>query len=462
MFESHVRPGGYVGGFWRHGFYFESGAYGLGGSSTVFPVLKQMGVFDKIGFVRQEHLRFVSPDLDGTPADYRDFKRMVFEAYPAHREELDSYFAVVDRLYDVMVKLAFGQGSVREKIGAALRVLPLFLRYKDRTQPQLAARHLATDSTLYRFLSDTMGYPDMSAFMLGIYFYGPFHEYWTAQDGMQSMADVLAANFRRLGGELKLRAPVERILTQGNKALGVVSQGQRFEADHVIAACDYKQTFLKLLDPGGVSAALSSRLKQASVSEGWVVVYLGLDTSNDTLRRQMESNHVVCHDLREHADIRDSRDASYLDHCRFELYSPSLGNPNLAPEGKSSLMISAMVPYRWQDNWGNGNREAYLRLKDKARETLIRRANTIVRGLPDRIEFQDAATPLTFERFTHNTAGATCAWSWCPERRFYGNWWTTNATTPIENLLIGSAWATQVGGTIFAIRAGQRCARIIG
>jgi phytoene dehydrogenase-like protein len=134
MFESHVRPGGYAGGFWRHGFYFESGAYGLGGSSTIFPVLRQMGVFDKIGLVRQEHLRFVSPDLHGTPADY------------------------------------------------------------------------------------------------------------------------------------------------------------------VVAACDYKQTFQKLLDPAVVPPALSSRLKQAPVSESWVVVCLGLDTSNETVRHHKVSNHFVCHD----------------------------------------------------------------------------------------------------------------------------------------------------------------------
>jgi hypothetical protein len=78
------------------------------------------------------------------------------------------------------------------------------------------------------------------------------------------------------------------------------------------------------------------------------------------------------------------------------------------------------------------------------------------------LECQDVATQLAFERCTHNTAGATCGWSWSPERRFYWNWWTTSVTTPIENLLIGCAWATQIGGTMFAIKAGQRCAKIIG
>jgi phytoene dehydrogenase-like protein len=121
-----------------------------------------------------------------------------------------------------------------------------------------------------------------------------------------------------------------------------------------------------------------------------------------------------------------------------------------------------MVPCRWQANWGNVHRDSHLRVKAQARETLIRRASTIVPGLPEPIEFQEAATPLTFERYTHSSDGATCGWSWSPERRFYRNWWTTSVATPIENLLIGCAWATQVGGTMFAIKAGQHCAKIIG
>ena len=105
---------------------------------------------------------------------------MACEACPAYRAYLDRYFAVVDRLYDVMAKLAFAQGGVLAKIGAALRVVPLCLRHKDRTQPQLVARHSPTESTLYRCLSDTIGVPDASAFMLGTYFHGPFHDCWTA------------------------------------------------------------------------------------------------------------------------------------------------------------------------------------------------------------------------------------------------------------------------------------------
>jgi phytoene dehydrogenase-like protein len=461
IFESHATPGGYIAGFWRRGFYFESGAYGLGGSNMIFPVMEELGLSDQLDFVQLEPFRLVSADFDAVPATYEELKDMVYAAYPDNEERLDGYFEVVDALYESFVKCVFSQDGVISKLVPGLKLAALYLQYRNVTKTELAAQHFPTDSSLYRFLGDIMGYPDMPAPLLGGYFYGPFHDYWTAQGGMQSWADALAANFRKHGGKLKLLAPVEKILTEGSRAVGVISQGQRYEADYVISACDYKQTFLNLLDPEVVPATMADKLRRARVSEGWVVVYLGLNISNDALRQRMQSTHAICYDLTADADVEDANDGAFFKHCRLELYSPSLVNPKLAPEGKASLMIMTMAPHGWMFNWGAGNREAYQTLKDAVSTTLIQRASRVVPGLPELIQVQDVATPLTFERYTRNSAGATCAWSWSPHRKFYKHFWTTHVATPVENLLIGSSWATQVGGIPFAVRAAQRCARVI-
>ena len=50
IFESHVTPGGYTSGFWRKGFYFESGTLSFESSEAVFKVMKDIGVYDKIQF----------------------------------------------------------------------------------------------------------------------------------------------------------------------------------------------------------------------------------------------------------------------------------------------------------------------------------------------------------------------------------------------------------------------------
>jgi choline dehydrogenase-like flavoprotein len=68
---------------------------------------------------------------------------------------------------------------------------------------------------------------------------------------------------------------------------------------------------------------------------------------------------------------------------------------------------------------------------------------------------------LTYERYTHNTDGATSAWSWNPEKMFHRSMLKAEVTAPVENLLIGSCWATQMGGIPGAIQAAYLCAKVI-
>ena len=143
------------------------------------------------------------------------------------------------------------------------------------------------------------------------------------------------------------------------------------------------------------------------------------------------------------------------------LYSPSMTTPDLAPDGKSSLMIHAFAPPGWMDNWGDGNKEAYKRLKEKARKALIRRAEAVIPELSAVVESEDAATPLTYERYTHNTDGASSAWSWNPNKKFFSNMMGMKVDTPVRNLYIGSCWANQIGGVPGALMAAYLCAKKI-
>jgi phytoene dehydrogenase-like protein len=125
-------------------------------------------------------------------------------------------------------------------------------------------------------------------------------------------------------------------------------------------------------------------------------------------------------------------------------------------------MIMTLAPAAWQNRWGGGDRERYRELKRKAMDALIAKAEAVIPGLRSRIEFAEAATPLTYERYTGNTDGATSAWSWDPRKRFYEKGPASLAIdTPIPNLFIGSCWANQIGGIPSAIAAGYLSARKI-
>ena len=464
IFEAHGSPGGYTAGFRRQGFYFESGTLSFESSDIIFPLMKQIGVFDKVEFVRQK-MGLITGEINGVCSSYEDLKRLVRDAYPDEKENLDRYFGAADRMIRTMFAVVRPKG-----LGAYLaypynlaRLIALYRKTSKVTITDFAARSFGPDTTLFRFFK-SLGYPDMSAALIGPGFASFFDDYWTVKGGMELWSEALADNFRSLGGELRLSSRVDKIVTKNGAAIGIASQGAFHPADWVISAADYKKTFLEWLDDKTlVPEALRNKIAKAGVSEGIVTVYLGLDVPPAELGKWMKAPHVSFNDLREDADVRFAgNDPEFFRKVGFGLYSPSLHDPGLAPEGKSGLMIQAMSPYRWLDNWGGADRQKYRELKEKVKETLISRASAVIPNLAGRILFSDLATPRTYERYTGNTDGATSAWSWNPNNKFYKNIMSAAIDTPVRKLLIGSCWSCQIGGVPGAISAARKCARKIG
>jgi len=464
IFEAHSSPGGYTAGFRRNGFYFESGTLSFESSDIIFPVMKEIGIFDKVEFVRQK-MGLITGEMNGVCSSFEDVKRLVRDAYPAEKENLDRYFGVADKMIRTIFAVVRPRG-----LGAYLaypfnltRFIALYRKYSHTTITDFAARCFGQDSILYRFFKD-LGYPDMSAALIGPGFASFFDDYWTVRGGMQSWADALVDNFRSLGGELKLSSRVDKIITKDGAAVGVESRGEFHPADWIISAADYKKTFLDWLDNRSLlPEAFRDKIAKAGVSEGIVTVYLGLNMPPAELGKWLKAPHVSYHDNLADADIRlAGNDPEFFRKVSIGLYSSSLHDPKLAPEGKTGLMIQAVSPYQWMDNWAGADKVRYRELKEKVKEALIAKASAVIPGLAGRIEFSDLATPRTYERYTGNTDGATSAWSWNPKNKFYKSIMSVRIDTPVRNLLVGSCWSCQIGGVPSAVSAARKCARKIG
>lgn len=470
IFESHSTPGGYTAGFYRNGYYFESGTVSLEASSTVFRVMKDIGVLDKIEFIKLSP-RFVSENFDGIPENYDDYKKMIYSGFPYDKENLDLVFSDLDKIVKFMDATAAPMPFVCNKLEIIKSIFSFILnspklikvikKYADMTSSEFALKYFEKDSKLFN-LFGKFGYPDMSAMMVGGAMSGLFTDLWTIKDGMQSWADVLAENFKELGGELKLNSYVDKIITKNGAAIGVSSKDILYDADVVISAGDYKKTLLNLLDNNDlISQKLKNNLEEHSVSQAFFTVYLGLNMSNTELEKYMKVPHVFDSDKSPNYDIYNSNDEEFFNKTSISLYSPSMINSKLAPEGKSSLMLMTTVPYHWMNNWGDGNKETYNLLKEKAMNTLIEKASKIIPSLKECMDYKDAATPITYERFTHNTDGASSSWNWNPKKKFYKDIMGVNIETPVKNLYIGSCWAMQIGGIPGALAAAYKCAKKI-
>jgi phytoene dehydrogenase-like protein len=462
IFESHNTPGGYTAGFWREGFYFESGTLSFENSHAINKAMKDIDMQDKIPFTRQ-YIRWVSPDFDFMPKTADDIKDTIVSAYANEKEYLLRFFAETDKMCRGFITLE----KPRNLIAAVLYPFRLLgfmsiaRKYSEMTLREFCVLYLEKNSKSFR-LFEHMGYPDMSPMILAAAFLMFTRDYWTVKTGMQSWADALAENFRNHGGTLRLKSKVDQIVTEKNTAIGVKSKGELFRTDYVISAGDYKKTFCKLLDNINILPQdFIKKVKEAAVSESFFTVYLGLDLSREQMKKYLDVPHVFYYDYHPEYDIYNTNDEHFFEKTSPSLYSPSLMNPDLAPVNKSSLMIQCMCPHRWMNNWGNGDKQMYKKLKEKVKKALIRKTCSIIPDLEKHIVYEDTATPLTYERYTHNTDGASSAFSWNPKKKFYKNVMDVKVDTPVENLYMGSCWVSQIGGVPSAINAAYKCTKKI-
>lgn len=473
IFESFTRPGGYTAGFRRQGYYFESGTLSFESIGVFEKMMADLDLSGRLPLVRMK-MRLVSPHFDFMMDSIPALKEALDAAFPEDRAGLVGYLGEIEPL------IAAVRPLVKQPLPAQFRGLGLLKsllpyavagpryalrrrRVKGLTVDDLAARHFRPGTPVYRFFTG-LGYPKMEVSTQAGMFVVMTEDYWHARDGMQRWADLLADRFRGRGGDLRLGSPVERILTENGAAVGVLSKGERFAADAVVSGSDYKKTFLSLLDdPSIVPQAQLSKIREAAVSEGIFTVYLGLRMSRAELLSKMKTHSVGFLPLDRDVDPEDAKAADHFEKDGFSLYSPSLVNPELAPEGRSSLMIQSICPAHWQDDWRRGDPAAYRALKTQVRDRLVARAEAVVPGLREAIEYQDAATPLTYERYTANTDGATSGWSWNPKKPFYkGGAFGSAVSTPVKDLWIGSSWAGQIGGIPSAIAAAYLATKKIG
>lgn len=104
---------------------------------------------------------------------------------------------------------------------------------------------------------------------------------WHIEGGVGRLSEELTQRVLGLGVTIHLNSPVQEIIVEGNKAVGIIdAAGERHVADKVIANADPSLVYNRLI-PRKVKAAKSERRKlaQSDPSLAGFVLLLGLDNS---------------------------------------------------------------------------------------------------------------------------------------------------------------------------------------
>jgi phytoene dehydrogenase-like protein len=77
---------------------------------------------------------------------------------------------------------------------------------------------------------------------------------------MGGLSNAIASAAKEKGAEIKVNAPVARILTNGGRAVGVaMKDGTEYRAAKVVSSVDAHVTFLQLMDPKELPTDFATR-----------------------------------------------------------------------------------------------------------------------------------------------------------------------------------------------------------
>ncbi|MCD4754034.1 MAG: NAD(P)/FAD-dependent oxidoreductase, partial [Anaerolineaceae bacterium] len=221
--------------------------------------------------------------------------------------------------------------------------------------------------------------------------------------GTKTLVDALVDYIDNQGGQVVVSQPVDKILTENKKAIGIrTTSGEEIKAEVVVSTASNEQTYLRLLDESLSSKKFIRKVKDQRQSGSLFQLFLGVREENG------EGLEYVTTFV-----INEPKEAPYSKIYDWDLETITAngvitveGKEN-SPDGCRSVNISCLIPYHHSENWfiKGKDKSEYRRFKETIAEMIIENMSQYIPNLQERIILQNTATPLTMERYTLATEG---------------------------------------------------------
>ncbi len=421
VLEAHFKLGGFLHSFQRHGYLWDPGVHYIGemqeGSLT-----RQCMDLVTGGRVQWHKLddrfeRFVFPD--GTfdvPSDPKRYAATLKELFPAEAGAVDRWFKDLKSAQSWSFRWFYAKEFPEpvSSVVAAGRKLAM-----TRTAAQLDKRF--QDPLLKAILAgqwpDYGTPPGTSAFGVHAIVASDFQNGgWYPVGGSNQIVAGAVAQVEEHGGRCLTRHPVEKIITRGNRAVGVVvnHRGERreFYAPRIVSDAGIGAT-VGLLDPE-VGGRERARLTRTGPGTSAAVLFMGL--KDDPSRHGFENCNYWLYDGLDHDRKADA--SSFPPEINGGYLSfGSLRNPTQTSH--TAQIVTFADESTWHHlggpNWKKRG-EDYELAKARYTEVLLDFVEARVPGLRDLIAYQELATPLTFKSMSNHSGGQVYGRPCTPDR----------------------------------------------
>lgn len=377
LLESHDKLGGFATWFHRRKHIFDVSLHGFPvGMVKTCRKYWSKAIAEKI--IQLKRVRFINP-LYQIETDFtvEDFTSKLINDFKVSQEQVDNFFNLIMNMnyYD----------------------------NKEMTNGELLESFFPGRKDVHRFLIEPIVYANGStmedpAITYGIVFSNFMSKgVYTFQGGTDLIIQMMQEELLKNNVDIRLKSKVEKIVVENNVCQGVMVGKEFVASKSVLSNGNLIGTIFGLVGEDKFNPEFIGKVKKVRLNTSSCQVYMGIregekiDDIGDLIFYSEAKEFKTDELLSMHTSSRT-----------FSLYYPRL-RPQLENAGYT---IVASTNARYED-WINLSKEEYKAKKQELIEATLVSLDKVIPGVTKKIDYIEAATPVTIKQYTHHEKGSS-------------------------------------------------------
>ena len=397
IFEMQAHAGGLCTAWKRKDYIFDGCVHWLTGSSpdsNYYPFWVEIGLIQDKKFYHYENAYHYITESGRNVVihvDPDELEKEMLAIAPEDKKRIHALITDIRKLQKYEIPVEFGLKA----LNGLFTVLSFFYRYRMNNK-EYASRF--KNPELRSIMQHVMNWHEMSvSFPIwsiatmgsgkGGYPYG----------GSAGLIRSVEERYRKLGGTIRFNSRVKKILTETNKAVGILLEdGTEHRGDFIISAADGHSTIFDWLDGKYVNKKLRRIYDTFRPFPPLVYVSMGIDADLS------HEPHAISYPLKN--PVRIGKEEKKRIEIRNYAFDPAL-----CPKGKSIIIFMTTTEWEYWEPMKN-DPERYLAEKKLIEEASLSALSERYPDIRPKVEVIDIATPLTYNRYTGNWKGSYEGW----------------------------------------------------
>ena len=493
LIEKNRECGGLVNSFTHDGFHFDAGIRALEDAGIIFPMLKNLNI--KLEVIKSPVSIGIGNEILNIESidSLKKYRELLAKLYPESEEEIDEVLRSIQKIMKHMDVLYGIENPVfkdlkRDRAFILKKLLPWLPRFiftvgKINRMNMPVEEYLATvvknnslrDIISQHFFKNTPSFFALSYFSL-------YLDYFYPKGGVGKLPEAMKNKIIECGGEIKTETRIVEVMA--DTCLIRDQNNITYKYDNLIWAADLK-TLYKIAKTDGFSPKIKTSFEESKSKmlknrggDSVFSLFLEVDEPAESFGKianghffytpskiglgethRGELNYLLVNfEKTEKKQVLEWLD-KFTDLNTYEISIPGLKDPELAPPGKTGVIISFLAEY---ELFNKIQKAGWL---DEFISELENRVLSVISAsvypmLKDKIIARFSFSPLSIESRVGSSEGAITGWSFQKYMPVVNKiqFSDRSVLTPVPSIFQAGQWAYSPAGVPMSILTGKLAA----